>query len=125
MRLLKRKWVSTRSRTDTCPSGSFHPEQGYSLIHGRSLFNQIANIAKIMKASVPDSAKVSKDAKECMQECVSEFISFLTSEAAERCNIEKRKTINGEDILYSMQSMGFDNYVNVLKIYLAKLRVSG
>lgn len=24
--------------------------------------------------------KVSKDAKECMQECVSEFVSFLTSE---------------------------------------------
>ena len=24
--------------------------------------------------------KVSKDAKECMQECVSEFISFITSE---------------------------------------------
>ena len=24
--------------------------------------------------------QVSKDAKECMQECVSEFISFITSE---------------------------------------------
>jgi len=82
----------------------------------------IANVARIMKAAVPEAAKISKDAKECMQECVSEFISFITSEAAERCNLEKRKTINGEDILYAMQSLGFDNYNAVLRIYLAKLR---
>lgn len=35
---------------------------------------------------------------------------------------EKRKTINGEDILTSMKSLGFDNYEGVLKIYLAKYR---
>lgn len=78
-----------------------------------------------MKASVPESAKISKDAKECMQECVSEFISFITSEAVERCNIEKRKTINGEDILYALQSLGFESHSAVLRIYLSKLRVRG
>lgn len=35
---------------------------------------------------------------------------------------EKRKTINGEDILTSMRALGFDNYEEVLKIYLAKYR---
>jgi hypothetical protein len=40
----------------------------------------IANVARIMKQAVPQSAKVSKDAKECVQECVSEFISFVSSE---------------------------------------------
>jgi hypothetical protein len=35
---------------------------------------------------------------------------------------EKRKTINGEDILTSMRALGFDNYEGVLKIYLAKYR---
>ena len=30
-----------------------------------------------MKASLPSSAKVSKEAKESIQECVSEFISFI------------------------------------------------
>ena len=32
-----------------------------------------------MKTSLPGTAKVSKDAKECVQECVSEFISFIVS----------------------------------------------
>lgn len=82
----------------------------------------IANVARLMKNTLPATAKVSKDAKECMQECVSEFISFITSEASDKCLREKRKTINGEDILYSMHDLGFENYAEVLKIYLAKYR---
>ncbi|KAK6205013.1 histone-fold-containing protein [Scheffersomyces amazonensis] len=82
----------------------------------------IANVARLMKNTLPTTAKVSKDAKECMQECVSEFISFITSEASDKCLREKRKTINGEDILYSMHDLGFENYAEVLKIYLAKYR---
>ena len=75
-----------------------------------------------MKSSVPATAKISKEAKECVQECVSEFISFITSEAAEKCQMEKRKTIGGEDILYAMLTLGFENYAETLKIHLAKLR---
>jgi histone H3/H4 len=75
-----------------------------------------------MKNAVPPTAKIAKDAKECVQECVSEFISFITSEAAEKCQLEKRKTIGGEDILYAMVSLGFENYAETLKIHLAKLR---
>jgi len=37
-------------------------------------------VARIMKTALPDNAKIAKEAKECMQECVSEFISFITSE---------------------------------------------
>ncbi|KAF8877845.1 histone-fold-containing protein [Gymnopilus junonius] len=85
-------------------------------------FLPIANVSRIMKASVPPTAKIAKDAKECVQECVSEFISFITSEAAEKCQLEKRKTIGGEDILYAMSALGFENYVETLKIHLAKLR---
>ncbi len=83
---------------------------------------QIANVSRIMKNAVPPTAKIAKDAKECVQECVSEFISFITSEAAEKCQLEKRKTIGGEDILYAMVSLGFENYAETLKIHLAKLR---
>ncbi|GAA5971624.1 hypothetical protein JCM21900_004435 [Sporobolomyces salmonicolor] len=82
----------------------------------------IANVGRIMKKCLPDTTKVSKDAKECVQECTSEFISFITSEAAERCQVEKRKTINGEDILFAMTTLGFENYAEVLKVYLAKYR---
>jgi histone-like transcription factor (CBF/NF-Y) len=39
-----------------------------------------ALVARIMKGALPENAKIAKEAKECMQECVSEFISFITSE---------------------------------------------
>jgi nuclear transcription Y subunit beta len=82
----------------------------------------IANVARIMKTALPENAKIAKEAKECMQECVSEFISFITSEASEKCHQEKRKTVNGEDILFAMTSLGFENYAEALKIYLSKYR---
>jgi len=85
----------------------------------------IANVARIMKLALPENAKIAKEAKECMQECVSEFISFITSEASEKCQQEKRKTVNGEDILFAMTSLGFENYSEALKIYLSRYREIG
>ena len=85
-------------------------------------FLPIANISRIMKRSIPTTGKIAKEAKECVQECVSEFVSFITSEASDRCKQEKRKTINGEDILFAMATLGFDNYIEPLKMYLIKYR---
>lgn len=85
-------------------------------------FLPIANVAKIMKKGVPEKGKIAKDAKETIQECVSEFISFITSEASDRCLQEKRKTINGEDIILAMLTLGFDSYVEPLRTFLAKVR---
>lgn len=87
-------------------------------------FLPIANISRIMKKALPSNAKVSKEAKETVQECVSEFISFVTSEASDRVQNEKRKTITGDDVLFALSTLGFDRYVDPLKIYLAKYRES-
>uniref|UniRef100_A0AAQ5Y6Y3 Nuclear transcription factor Y, beta a n=1 Tax=Amphiprion ocellaris TaxID=80972 RepID=A0AAQ5Y6Y3_AMPOC len=46
----------------------------------QDIYLPIANVARIMKNAVPQTGKIAKDAKECVQECVSEFISFITSE---------------------------------------------
>ncbi len=75
-----------------------------------------------MKNTLPENAKIAKDSKETVQECVSEFISFITSEASDKCMQEKRKTINGDDLLWAMSTLGFDKYVEPLKIYLTKYR---
>jgi histone H3/H4 len=60
-------------------------------------------LKKRMESYMVPTAKIAKDAKECVQECVSEFISFITSEAAEKCQLEKRKTVGGDDILAAME----------------------
>ncbi|KAJ1400361.1 hypothetical protein SESBI_29568 [Sesbania bispinosa] len=82
----------------------------------------IANVSRIMKKALPANAKISKEAKETMQECVSEFISFITGEASDKCQKEKRKTINGDDLLWAMTTLGFEEYVEPLKVYLQKYR---
>ena len=137
-----------------------------------------------MKRALPANAKIAKDAKETVQECVSEFISFITSEcvkqarssapnrrvlgapgarrpapaafsvsdealppgcsrrraartracrhvdsvpvalrrASDKCQREKRKTINGDDLLWAMSTLGFEEYVEPLRVYLQKYR---
>lgn len=93
-----------------------------SNVREQDRFLPIANISRIMKKALPANAKIAKDAKETVQECVSEFISFITSEASDKCQREKRKTINGDDLLWAMSTLGFEDYVEPLKVYLHKYR---
>mmetsp|Transcript_11669 Transcript_11669/g.37047 ORF Transcript_11669/g.37047 Transcript_11669/m.37047 type:complete len:185 (-) Transcript_11669:827-1381(-) len=103
--------------------GEFGSNEGRDgSVREQDRFLPIANISRIMKKALPANAKIAKDAKETVQECVSEFISFITSEASDKCQREKRKTINGDDLLWSMSTLGFEDYVEPLKIYLRKYR---
>merc|ERR1712166_1313104 len=85
-------------------------------------FLPIANIARVMKRPLPNNAKIAKDAKEIVQEVLSEFISFITSEASDRCIAEKRKTISGEDLVHSLDVVGFESYTASLSTYLRNFR---
>ncbi|GMH13156.1 hypothetical protein Nepgr_014997 [Nepenthes gracilis] len=84
----------------------------------------IANVGRIMKQILPPNAKISKEAKETMQECVTEFISFVTGEASDKCQKENRKTINGDDICCALNALGFDNYAEAVTRYLHKYRAN-
>lgn len=103
--------TSLASTEHGSPTGDFDTKE-------QERFLPIANVSRIMKRGLQNNAKISKEAKETMQECISEFISFITSEASDRCLQEKRKTINGEDIIYAMGALGFDNYIEPLRVYL-------
>lgn len=66
------------------PAGGSHDSGGdqspRSGVREQDRFLPIANISRIMKKALPPNGKIAKDAKETVQECVSEFISFITSE---------------------------------------------
>ncbi|GAB2300552.1 Nuclear transcription factor Y subunit B-8 [Dionaea muscipula] len=107
------------------PGGGSHEsgdQSPRSNVREQDRFLPIANINRIMKKALPASGKIAKDAKETVQDCVSEFISFVTSEASDKCLREKRKTINGDDLLWAMATLGFEDYVEPLKFYLARYR---
>ncbi|KAM7481510.1 hypothetical protein LguiB_006093 [Lonicera macranthoides] len=80
----------------------------------------IANVVRIMKQILPPKAKISKEAKETIQECASEFISFVTGEASNKCHRDNRKTVNGHDVCWALISLGFDEYGEVIMKYLHK-----
>jgi nuclear transcription Y subunit beta len=72
--------------SDYSPPSPSVSHETRNLSHGAATAAADANIrnfapvARIMKTALPENAKIAKEAKECMQECVSEFISFITSE---------------------------------------------
>jgi histone H3/H4 len=43
-------------------------------------FLPVSDISRIMRKAIPPNGKIDKDAKEAVQELVSEFIAFITSE---------------------------------------------
>ncbi|CAI0427041.1 unnamed protein product [Linum tenue] len=42
--------------------------------------------------------------------------------ASDKCQREKRKTINGDDLLWAMATLGFEDYIEPLKVYLSRYR---
>ena len=98
--------------------GSGHEDS----VREQDRFLPVANISRIMKHVMPVDAKATKEAKECIQEGVSELISFITSEASDKCSKEKRKTINGDDVLWALGTLGFEHYVEPLRLYLERYR---
>ncbi|KAF5956229.1 hypothetical protein HYC85_003454 [Camellia sinensis] len=62
------------------PSGGHNNSNSELSPREQDRFLPTANVSRIMKKALPANAKISKDAKETVQECISEFISFITSD---------------------------------------------
>lgn len=84
----------------------------------------VAIVVRIMRKILPSNAKISDEAKEVMQECVSEFIHFITGEASSRSETERRKTLIAEDLIWALDKTGFDDYLHPLTRFLQRYRES-
>ncbi|XP_073132240.1 transcriptional activator hap3-like [Henckelia pumila] len=82
----------------------------------------MANVTRIMRSVLPENAKIADDAKETVQECVSEFIDYITREANTTCHRDHRKTITPEDVLFAMETTKFHNYAETLTQFLRRHR---
>ncbi|PLW22495.1 hypothetical protein PCASD_01943 [Puccinia coronata f. sp. avenae] len=115
---------STTASTSTSTAACSAPieETEVDRFNPQHLLLPLSNISKLMKASVPLDSKISNPSKILIQSCVSEFISFLASEANEQVVAEKRRTLNGVDLICAVKRLGFEGYYEALQIYLAKYR---
>jgi Histone-like transcription factor (CBF/NF-Y) and archaeal histone len=82
--------------SSTSPSSKSHGNRSASQVWTGSDANirNFAPVARIMKMALPENAKIAKEAKECMQECVSEFISFITSEGVFSQSLMQHQSAN-------------------------------
>ena len=64
-----------------------------------------------------------------MSQCITsravQYVGLSELRASDKCSKEKRKTINGDDLLWAMSALGFEEYVEPLKMYLHKYREVG
>ncbi|GMH05818.1 hypothetical protein Nepgr_007658 [Nepenthes gracilis] len=112
---------SATPATNAAAVGIPQPPQAHGL-REHDNYMPIANVIRIMRRILPPYAKIADDAKDTVQECVSEYISFVTGEANDRCKQEQRKTITAEDVIWAMAKLGFDDYVAPLSVYLQRHR---
>lgn len=53
---------------------------------------------------------------------IARLLNLNCVRASDKCQREKRKTINGDDLLWAMATLGFEDYIDPLKIYLTRYR---
>lgn len=82
----------------------------------------INNVGRVMREEVPPGFKVTKECKELMQEILTEFILFVTSEAAETSNNDRRRKLSGHAIVEALETLGFDPYLDQARATFAQLQ---
>ncbi|KAJ0986871.1 hypothetical protein J5N97_005227 [Dioscorea zingiberensis] len=93
-----------------------------SLVKEKDNLMPPSNVTRIMRKVLPLQAKISDDAKVTILDIISEYISFITHEASVQCHSENRKIITGEDIIWAMKKLGFNNYVEPLFAHLRRYK---
>ena len=74
-----------------------------------------ANVARVMAATIPQNAKIARDARAFMQELVSEFICFLTSEVNDICIASRRRVMSAKDFVEAANNLDLNEYAELLK----------
>ena len=79
-------------------------------------------ISKIMSEVLTGDVKVDGAVKDYIQDAVASFILHLTGEACNKCDREGRKSLTGDDILWSVDRLGFRDYEAPLRTFLRRHR---
>ncbi|SPQ99503.1 Transcription factor CBF/NF-Y/archaeal histone domain-containing protein [Plasmodiophora brassicae] len=75
----------------------------------------LPTIGRNIRSCLPPHAKVACGVKDGVREYVTEFLGFLTSECSDRMRRQNRKTITAQDVLLSVEAVGFAGFVPDLR----------
>lgn len=74
-----------------------------------------AVITRIIKDAIPEGVNVSKEARLAISKAASVFVLYATSCSNNFALKAKRKTINAQDVIASMEDMEFEHFQDPLK----------
>ncbi|KAI8811700.1 TATA binding protein-associated phosphoprotein [Cladochytrium replicatum] len=77
-----------------------------------------ATVAKLIQEMMPSEIVCARETRDLLTECCVEFIHLISSQANEICEKETKKTISGEHVISSLESLGFNEYVaEVMEVF--------
>jgi histone H3/H4 len=79
-------------------------------------------IAKILKVALPEGAVCTKDARSAFSKAAGIFVLYITSCANDLARASKRSTINSQDIMTSLQELGYASFIPHLEATLEKMK---
>lgn len=82
----------------------------------------ITNMMKIMSQILLNNVQVSYDTMDMIQQSATKYINFVTRKAKDRCQSECRKIMNAEDLLWAIEELGFNDYVEPLTTFIQRYR---
>ncbi|KAI9293589.1 histone-fold-containing protein [Neoconidiobolus thromboides FSU 785] len=83
------------------------------------------NVAyRIAKEALPENVKFMSDSKIALAQASTVFINYLAACAQDSAMKNKRKQINGEDVLQALSILDFEEFVPFLKEYSEELKES-
>lgn len=98
---------------------------------GRTPSPAVSPAHSVQDLDSSDSISISDDAVTFMQECVTEFLLYFTSEARDLSIMQNRRTkkgvglsISGNNVVEGMENLGFTSYARVLSGYNEKVKAS-
>jgi len=83
----------------------------------------LAAINKILKASLPEGAVCTKDAKSAFSKAAGIFVLYITACANDMAKGHKRQTINAQDIMSALTELGYSSFLPHLDATLEKMKM--
>jgi len=98
--------------------------QKEDILKNSDVFYPVQTVAKISRRAISTYSTISPESSIEIHRCVKEFASLIASEAGIQSMLEHpgRNLLQGEDILAALTLLGYEDYAEILEIYLQKLR---
>lgn len=98
--------------------------QKEEILKNGDLYYPVQTVAKISRRAVSTYTTISPESTQEIQRCVKDFATLLGSEAGIQSMLEhpSNNVLRGEDVLAALVVLGYEEYAEILEIYLQKLR---